>query len=549
MSDSAIGVVGSDGKAPIYQPDGRWTMWSIHDIYRGEIGVNKYIPKVDDWVIEPQTGITYIVTDLNNVTFIPELSPIRIKQTEDVDILVAQTNDNYRIYFDKSITPFTLKVDGFMYIYSATATVARIYQGHFVEDSKIISRRYDSSGNFLGHDIPLQIVAFNSHDNYAVKSIPGCFTNANLKTGEVCTVVVFDSDGKVVSRTTCIVEDTTYVSQAYAEQKYITNIFMKSAFIDSNTDGIVNYPVNLPVVSFNPIGVVQYNDGSQVEYPVDGDRFTLIGLDQFVSTIIGHKVPLALMYEMDETEASIAALEMNGKSVVRPYEMIVSNANRSYNVKLFIYPVWIDSINGYRYKAFIMNLDRNMLYEVTGSLSIAASSPSFNPIAYGITQRITFTIDLKNVSAVYSSFIHVQTVDIILRGPANDYSVSNIWEVSTQVPSGNMTYGKNLRAVRDNTVQTKITVHNNYTSVDHFIANLYKPTYALYNPLTELEAPLPTHMEVTYHGESFFVPISEFGKTFVFSKPVTKYDNVEIVFHKQTVTGYLKLSIASLTVR
>ena len=126
MNDNAIGIVGVDGATPLYQPDGRWNVWSIHDIYRGDIGRNKFIPKVNDYVIEPETGSIYVVTDLNNVTFIPELSPITLKHGTSRDEIISSTNDNYRIYYDKSVMPYTLAVDGLLRVYSSTASFARI---------------------------------------------------------------------------------------------------------------------------------------------------------------------------------------------------------------------------------------------------------------------------------------------------------------------------------------------------------------------------------------------------------------------------------------
>jgi len=550
MSD-AIGIVGSDGFAPVYNPDARWAMWSIHEIYTGidGIGKNRFIPKVNDYVIEPETGNLYVVTDLNNVTFIPELSPVTIKKNISVDELLSSTNDNYRVYYDKSVSPYTLAVDGFIRVYSSTATVARIYRGNFIDNTKIISRRYDNSGNFIGHDIPLQLVAFNNHDNYAVKSIPGCNTTHELQDGETCTVVVFDADGKVITKTTCIVEETTYVAQAYAEQKYITQIFIKSVFIENNQSTDINYPVNLPVTSFNPIGVVQYNDGSQIEYPVDGDKFRLYGLDQFVSTIVGHKVPLVLSYRMDSTESALATVTSDSHYITRPYNLVVSNPNRSYNVKLFVYPVWVDSLNGYRYKAFLMSLDRNNVFDVTNIVSIANNSPSFNPLAYGITQRITFTVNLSSVSGVYNDFLHVQTVDIILRGPMNDNSLVNVWEVGSQVPTTVPYFGTNLRAIRDGITNTKVDISNNISDVNEFINKLYRTTIPLYNPVTETQAPEPTHIEVISGNESVFIPISSFSNQVTFNSIVQPHSNIEIVFHKETVTGYLKLSVCSIPVR
>lgn len=548
MTD-AIGVVGVDGFTPTYNPNGRWAMWSIHEIYRGVEGKGRVIPKINDYVIEPESGVIYIVSDLHNVTYIPELTPANIKQDLSRDYLTSSTNDNYRIYYDKSIDPYTLAVDGFMRIYHNTASYARIYRGTDIDPTKIISRKYDNNGNFVGHDIPLSLVKYSSHDNYAVKSVPVCNCEVELLDGEPCTVVIFSSDGKVINKTICNVEETTYVSQAYAEQKYITQIFLKSVFINETQTNDIYYPVNLPVNSFNPIGVVQYNDGTQVEFPIDGDKFRLYGLDQFVSTIIGHKVPLVLSYRLDSNEAALASTDSDGFFVTRPYNLIVSNPNRSYNVKMFVYPVWVDQLNGYKYKVFLMNLDRTMLYDITNIVGISNNSPSFNPIAYGIMQRITFMVDLAKVSGNYSSFIHVQTVDIILRGPAADLSMTTAWEVGNQVPTNVPYYGNNLKAVRNNAVHQKVYIGNHIATVEEFINRLYKTTQPLFNPLTELEPPTPTHIEVCYLDRSVFTTIGNYNEEVVFDIPVKLFGNIEVVFYKETVTGYLKLSVASLLVK
>lgn len=543
MSDNAIGVVGVDGVTPLYNPDGRWAMWSSDEIYMGGTGLNKYIPKINDYVVTPLTGELYIVTDLDNVTFVPELTLKSFNQTSMNDSLISSTGDNYRVYIDKSVTPYTLSVDSFLRTYDPDATVARIYKGSIIDPSKVISRKYDNSGNFISHDIVLQLVAMNSHDNYGIKSIPTCNTNEDLKTGDLCSIVIFSSLGKVIGKVTCIAEETTYIPQAYAEQKYITKIYMKSAFIPTLQPGTVNYPVNLPVASFNPIGVVQYNDGSTIEYPVDGDKFTLIGLDQFVSSIIGHRVPLVLKYNATADEATI-----DGSFTV-PYTLIVSNANTSYNVKLYVYPVWIDAVNGYNYKVYLMNLDRNVLFDVTNLVSLSATSPSFNPTAYGITQRLVFNINLAAVSGIYNNYLHVQTVDIVLRAPANDAVTTNIWEVSSQVPTTIPYYGTNLRAIRDNVVGNKIDIDNDCVTSDEFLNKLYYSTLPLYNPERETAPLTPTHIEVRSGTQVILVPIEEYDNTFQFTGVVPMYSNIDIVFLKQTISDYLKLSIASLTVR
>ena len=65
----------------------------------------------------------------------------------------------------------------------------------------------------------------------------------------------------------------------------------------------------------------------------------------------------------------------------------------------------------------------------------------------------------------------------------------------------------------------------------------------------ESEAPEPTHIEVRYLEENFIVPISEYNRQFTFANPVPAYANIDVVFLKETISGYLKLSVTSITVR
>lgn len=549
MSNTAIGVVGIDSHTPLYQPDARWTMWSIHDIYMGQEGLGKFIPKVGDYVVEPESGNMFKVADLSLVTFIPEIVPVELRKEVTIDEIIAVSAGAHRIYFDRSITPYTLAVDGLLRVHGSSASFARIYQGQFIDPTKIISRRYNNSGVFIGHDIPLELVAFNTHDNYAVKSIPTCNTDQELPDGEVCTVVIFDSNGKVLSRTTCLLEETTYVAQAYAEQKYITQIFLKSAFIADTGSNDITYPVNLPTQSFNPIGVVQYNDGSQIEYPVDGGKFSLYGLEQFVSTIIGHRVPLVLKYRLDSNEAGLATVQSDNYYITRPYSLIVSSPNTSYNAKLYVYPEWVDAINGYKLTGYLTNLDRNIMIDVSMQLALSPNSPSFNPKGYGLTQRLMFSLDLANVSGIFNHFQHIQTVDIVLRAPADDASALNIWETASQVPSPGAYYGTTLRATVDPATRKKLSIHNNIGTADAFIEKLYNPTNALFNPTTETRPPKPTHMEVTYLDESITVPITDYASAIQFNQVIENLRNVQITFLRQTAQGFLKLSVAALTVR
>lgn len=546
---SAVGIVGTDGHTPVYTPGARW-FWGLHELYLGEDGKGKFVGEVENVVMETATGRLFRIESVNPVTLVPVLVPMAPPSEVTVKDILTTSTDSFRLYFDRSVSPYTLSVDRMIQINGTSASFARIYRGDFINESKIISRRFNNSGEFIGVDIPLEMVAFNSHDNYAIKSIPTCNTQEELVDGETTIVAIFDTSGKLVSRRICVAEETTFVAQAYSEQKFITNIYMKSAFINDTGSSQISYPVNLPAQSFSPIGVVQYNDGSKIEYPVDGDKFTLYGMEQFVSSIIGHRVPLVLQYRMSANEAGLASVNVqNEYFITRPYDLVITSPNTSYNAKLYVYPVWVDRLTGYHYKVFLMNLDRNILFDVTTIVSLAPNSPSFNPMGYGLTQRLIFTVDLANVSSMFSSFLHVQSVDIVLRAAATEEGITSLWEVASQVPTPTPYYGTNLRATVDAPTRTKVSFDNNYASVTDFVNALYKTTNPLFNPMSETAAPLPTHIELHHGNERITVDINNYKSAVAFTHALAEFSNVDITFLRLTSSGYLKLSVASLIVR
>lgn len=117
---SLLGVVGIDGVVPIYDPDARWCWWSINEIFReGTPGQGRYVPKVDDYVIDPDTFTTWKVTSLDNDTLYPTMVQIRPANMSfsisETDVLFGvgpgTQSDTYRAYLDKSVTPYVLNVD------------------------------------------------------------------------------------------------------------------------------------------------------------------------------------------------------------------------------------------------------------------------------------------------------------------------------------------------------------------------------------------------------------------------------------------------------
>jgi hypothetical protein len=116
-----MAVLGTDGVAPVFNPDEVWKMWSINDVWQGidNVGSNRYVPKLKDYVVNPDTFETWIVDALDPVTLKPTLRQIRPYgmafdlSTDDVLFGVGPGPDSetYRAYLNDSVFPHTLCID------------------------------------------------------------------------------------------------------------------------------------------------------------------------------------------------------------------------------------------------------------------------------------------------------------------------------------------------------------------------------------------------------------------------------------------------------
>jgi hypothetical protein len=140
MADNTLniaGVAGTDGEVPVYDPDGSFRIWSLVQIYTGNQGQNRYVPKVDDLVIDLTTFDWYKVDSVDPTTMIAHMSRIQgsiPNQTISSDdrLLGAgpgTISDTYRIYVDKSVVPYTMSVDMRLRMYGTMATNVKIFRG------------------------------------------------------------------------------------------------------------------------------------------------------------------------------------------------------------------------------------------------------------------------------------------------------------------------------------------------------------------------------------------------------------------------------------
>lgn len=545
MPLSTAGITGIDGVVPVHDPYARWQSWNIEEIYMvNGPGAKRYVPKINDYVEDTVAFVTYIVTAIDPVTLMSTLTPINrnvnngVINTEDTIIGVGPgtQSDTYRVYLDTSVTPHILAVDARLKVGGSMANYVKIFKGsNLTSSGKVVSFLYDPAGTFLTQNIPLELAAIDSHTNHAIKVVSVCYTNEQMADGEIVTVVVYSSDGHVVSRRQLLVENTSFIRSVNSAQKYISHISLRSPFLSTSDQNTLNYPINVPLQAFNMIGVIHYSDNTIDELPVDGSKFKIMGLERFVATVVGQEIQLGLSYALSPGEICYGAVSGDGKFVTEPYRMIVTNQIGSYTVKLFCYPVWVDNNSGYMLKWFMYNLDRDTSFDVTPFVSMNAGTPAFRPTAYGETQKLSARINIRDVSAIFNSYIHIQSVDVVLRSPATarDVDQSN-WSIGFE-PGQDPQYGLNLKGRLEiiSGTLSKITLLSGISTQNEWLEKLYFATKPLYDRRRETRPPEPNFFAVNVNGTRYEFPITAWNNPLSVGGGLEIDDTLFIEFFKR----------------
>lgn len=553
MATVPVGSV-DDQPATISDPNGRWCWWALFEIFMGEVGEGKYVPKVKDYVMDTDTYTAHRVDAIDPVTYIPTLVRINPGNADyvftETDVLFGvgpgTQADTYRVYVDKSKLPYTLAVDTRLRIAGTMSQYCKIFRGSVVdtENGNVISRMYDSNGQYISENVPLELAAIDSHNNYSIKIVAVCNTLADMPDGEIVTAVLYRSDGTVVSKRQLLVENSSFIRDVNVSKKYVTGITLESPFMSPTIENQIDFPLNVPKNALNLIGVVSYSDGSTLKLPVDGTKFTMFGLSGFMSDIVGRQSKLVLSYSLSANETAFAGVGFEGNSITEPYNVEIVDPNNSYTVKLFGYPFWVDSTLGYQMRWLLLNLDRNIVFDVTGKVIFNANTGPFDPKGYGYTQQKSVSINLRDVSGAFKPFIHTQLVEIVLmREPDN---VHTPWMVGTEASTTRPNYGEGLFAKKVS--DTSVNLSSGIVTYAEWKQRAYLQTYPLVNKAEETTPVDPTHFTVSLNGISTTYPIEDWNVDINIGNTIPQYGTVSIQFLKRVGSSDLILSAAAMII-
>lgn len=559
-------ITGTDGIAPVYEPDSVWKIWNLDEIFKGQEGKGKYVPKVNDYVCDIETNEYYIVVSIDTTTMIAELRKIvglrEIQRIEEIDKLISTDryarHETYRVYLDTSVLPYTLTVDARFKVYGSMTHHAQIIRGSRLNNTaQVVSMVYDQHGIMVDQNIRLELAEADGKTNYAVKSIPPCHTTVKMPDGEFVTVVVYNDTGGVVAVREMIIENTAVIRQTDTAQKQVVDITLESPFIADTDPSLLQYPLNVPVRGLNLFGVVHYSDGNRKRLPVDGTKFAVLGLRDYTSSIVGYEVDFDLRYSLSDDETAVGIQRGNNidmsilgdKFMTRHYKAMTVRPDDAYSVKLYGYPTWVDAVNGYRMEWYLLNLERSVCFYVTPHVKYNANKPPFQGTLYGVSQRISVSLDLKEASVASKNYIHTQVLDVVLQRQATD-KTNYPWTVGFEIDQYPY-FGENnfaqVQTVNQNLKRVNISMNEN--NIDDWLERLYYRSKPLFDKFKEAKAPVPTMFKIiTPSSQEFPFAINQWNQQLEINDALSSTDNLYIQFIKRTNDTDLYLGMVAVPV-
>lgn len=545
----------------IRQPNRAFAMFHISEIYvPGAADPEKaiYVPNVDDLIIDYQVGF-YRCSAVDYTTGLSTLqrwSPPRVNDlVTDQDILLGsgpgRPSESFRAYLDTSVTPFTLSLDARLHMYGTGNRYAKIFRGSDTGEvnGEIISRWYDQSGNFLGENLPLEVVAMDDINNIAIQTPVVGYTLTDMADGELVTVVIYDDAGNVRSINPVTVKRTSFIRTVDMSLEYIVDIGLECPYLSSSDPTTMEVPLNMPVINIPMMGLVTYNSGRVARVPIDGTKFSILGLENYIATRAGQTVPVALSYKIGSGEHSYSMTPSVNNHITKQYQVRTMNPDAAYKVKLYAYPVWVDTLNGYNMKFFLSNLTRDMLWDVTNKVTQGVGARAFNPTQYAVLQRCSFMVNLQEVDSRFNAYNHVETFDIVLSGPPND-ALETTWSVGfepNQDPAfGDETYSE-VSYINVNNWTVKVS--SGETTQEDWLNKLYSRMLPLMDENSEVIPPVPTHFYLTIGNERELYPIAQWSATLSSNEGDVTGRNVYVEFIRRISGNDLRIGIAALPIR
>lgn len=467
----------------------------------------------------------------------------------------GSTSESFRVYVDTRKFPYTMDINSRVRAYSDTAKEVRVFRGFDPSPTgEIISANYDpETKEYLGDAIPMKLVGTVEVNNLGIMAPISGYTTAELKNGAPVTVVTYSTGGQPIDIARMLIHMTNAVRHPEDYARRIKSIELVSPYLSKTTPNVLEVPIDATVATLSLRAKVTYTNGAtSIQDVVDetaNGKFKLLGLMYWSPQIPGDEQELELVYEPSEDEYSYIQGETANGAVRVPYKIRALAKNPAFTLKLFSFPVWKNSTQGYVLEHWICDLARQVTRRApAAAISLVDGFGAFDGLDYTTNQRIRFGVDLSVVDPAYAGHTFAQLVQVSLLRDAGIAGTSN-WKVKFSGNQANW-YGDGLQAsvtIAGSGLST-INIGNNLGDKATWLDKLYYNSAPLYDIQTENKAPEPSHFVVVTKTREFEFPVSQWNQNLSFVNDLTEGQVVYLKWIKRTFNSVLQLGVSGLIV-
>lgn len=551
---------------PVYNWNRGFRSWNRNQIYTGDTGTGIYVPNVDDEVIEWNTDnshVKYRVTAVDTNTYLSTLAASEQANTGGGEVpenvllgnLPGETNSFKRLLLNTTASPYVMAFDHRARFYGNQGAYVKVFRGVDISGSGTVVSAIYSGGLVTSDSIPVQTILVPNGNNLAIKVPQVAWSTEDMPDGELCTVVLYSTSDVVLSIDYLIVMRTEFVRHLNDMANYIIDTELVSSLMSINDNTMIEIPVNATLASLGLQGKVRYADASEELLPIDGTRFTLLGIDNYVASVPNMPSPLVLSYKLQGTEQAINVVEPTpgNRFINKPYRIMTREAQNQYSVKLFVVPTWVTTpAPKWVLEYWLYSLDRQQVYYATPYVQLTANSAAYDGSLLNIRQQLQVAVNVNQVSTDFDIFRHVQNFAITLKA-SGSYNGTNSY-FSLEYTNDHF-YGAPNVALAGNDEfypgKRKLNLSMNLMDLNDWLAIMYTAAEPLRLAAVEAYPPNPTHFRLRI-GPSWVreIPIENALEIVRdINTTVIQGTTVRLEFFLRNNAEEHELSIASMTVK
>jgi hypothetical protein len=526
------------------------------DVIKGD---GDFVPNVDDVIYDFKLGwfrVGHVDLTSYTVDLVFWEPP---KNDSDVgvdDVLLGvgpgYSSESWRVLLDTRVFPHRLDIDMKFFMYGVEAKEVRIFRGVNTTDTGEVISAYYSQGEYVSDAIPLDFAGQHILYNKAIKApAQGYTTKEGLLDGQIVTVVTYSNSGAPTSYAKMLIMNTNLTRHANDSMKRVKSIEVISPYLSKTEPNTLEVPVDSTMETLVMRAKVTYADGSSrtmdiVDEDANG-KFKLLGLKWWSPSQTGRPQGLKLVYELSESEeySYLQGETVNGK-VITSYRIIGIPVDPARSLKVYAFPVWLNSMQGYGLEYWLYDLDRQVARSIPkGAVALAENSPPFDGLEFTSVQHLRIGVTLKAVDVEYGEDVHTQQIQVALLRDGG-LNMAN-WKVKFS-GAQEVWFGNGTNAIVHALTGgiSTVNVSQELTDYSVWLKQLYYSIDPLYDPQTELAGLEPTHFIITTKTRAFKVPITSWRQDINFVTDLGEGETLYLKWVKETASGDLQLGISGL---